>query len=206
MNLQQIEAKIKTLENSITRLNDIEEIKKLQYAYCYYLEHGMWKEVIDLFSDNTESIETSGTGVYLGKEGVRKHFSPGKLFPEFLHVILSINGIIDVDQSGETAQGRWYGLGFLTFSITGKIRPVLALGIYENEFVKENRKWKFKKLHFYNIFHTPYEDGWVKTPSIIASLDHLRNLPEPDRPCTVEKPYPSGYIVPFHYKHPISGK
>ena len=42
----------------------------------------------------------------------------------------------------------------------------MGSGVYENEYIKENGKWKIKKLHYSRIFMSPYEDGWVKTPVI----------------------------------------
>ena len=71
MNLEELEAKIKILEEEIKMLKDVEEIKKLQKIYGYYLNNQMVDEVIDLFSDDTESVEMNG--VYLGKEGARSY-------------------------------------------------------------------------------------------------------------------------------------
>ena len=60
MNLEELEARI-------TGLEDIEAIKKLQRIYAYYLDSDdMRDEIIDLFSDNMESIEIADHGVYLG--------------------------------------------------------------------------------------------------------------------------------------------
>jgi hypothetical protein len=164
----------------------------------------MFDEIIDMFSDNTESIETGGTGVYLGKEGVRKHFSPGEVPPEWLHITMQLSGIVNVDPGGKTAKGRWYGCILQSFTVAKVLRALFSIGIYENEYVKEDGKWKFKKLQFYRIFITPYEDGWVKTPELRPDLE--RGLPLADLPPTLDKPYPSGYNLPFHYKHPVTGK
>jgi len=46
----------------------------------------------------------------------------------------------------------------------GVVRASWSFGEYENEYVKEHGKWKFKKIRYNRIFSTPYEDGWVKTP------------------------------------------
>jgi len=204
MNIEQLEARLKTLEEKVARTEDIEEIKKLQRAYSYYLEHGMFQEIIDLFSEDTESIETGSTGVYLGKEGVRKHFSPSDVNKDWMHVTMPVSGIITVDKDGKTAKGRWYGWICAALPVAKITRAIFQLGVYENEYVKEDGRWKFKKLQYYRIFQSPYEDGWVKTPDIFLDLE--RDLPSPDLPQTIYKPYPSGFVMPFHYKHPVTGK
>ena len=87
--------------------------------------------------------------------------------------------------------------------VEGTWRQYWAHGIYENEYIKENGKWRIKKLHFHLTFRTPYEDGWLKTP-VIGSCTHP--TVKPDKPSTNYRPYPEVATVPFHYKHPITGK
>ena len=204
MNMEQMEARLKELEEKVARAEDIEAIKVLQRAYSYYLEHGMFNEIIDMFSEDTVSIETGSTGVYLGKDGVRKHFSPADVNPNWLHVTMPVSAIITVDPDGKNAKGRWYGWICGALPVAGINRAFFQLGVYENEYVKENGKWLFTKLQYYRIFQSPYEDGWVKTPEIFLDLE--RDLPAPDLPHTMHKPYPSGFVMPFHYKHPVTGE
>ena len=83
MNAEAMESRLKTLEEQVKTLQtllDIEEIKKLQRAYGYYLEHWMAKEIVDLFSDSPDvSLEFPwNEGTYLGKEGVRKYYENRK--------------------------------------------------------------------------------------------------------------------------------
>ena len=73
-NLKALEVRVRRLENEVRILGDIEQIKKLQGIYSYYLDYNMWEEIVDLFSDQTESVEVSDSGVYLGKKGVKKFF------------------------------------------------------------------------------------------------------------------------------------
>jgi hypothetical protein len=73
-------------------------------------------------------------------------------------------------------------------------------GYYENEFVKENGKWFFRKLHWNVTFYTSFEAGWVRIP-----LLGLLTMEAADAPPTAFHPYPSGYRVPYHYPHPITG-
>lgn len=204
MNNEQLESRLKKLEDRVMRQEDIENIKKLQRAYAFYLERGMFPEIIDLFSDDTESIDTGG-GVYLGKEGVKKHFAVKESLPEWLHITMPLSGIVDIDPGGKTAKARWYIMYCVTLRIVDVPRALFGVGIYENEYIKEEGKWKFKKVHNYYIFQTPFEEGWVKTPFV--PFDLYFNLPEPDMPSPYSgKQYPSGVTFPFHYKHPITGK
>lgn len=205
MNLEELQAKVRTLEYRLSTLDDIEEIKRLQRIYGYYLDNCMWDEIIDLFSDDTESIELSDSGVFLGKEGVKKVFNflrDKAQTPGFLHITLQLQGIVDVEPDSKTAKGRWQTIMFLSLPVEKELRQILGHGVYVNEYVKENGKWLFKKLHFNLNFRTPFEEGWVKTPV----MGVIGGTIKPDLPTTVYKPYPSAYKIPFHYKHPITGK
>jgi hypothetical protein len=199
-----LEARIKLLEDEIRYLKDIEEIKKLQRIYGYYLEHWQWRDVIGLFSDEPDaSVEIGDLGVYLGKEGIERFFYREKVSPTYLHVLMQVSGVVDVDSDSKTAKGRWYGFGCFAFDTDDGVKPVWGSGVYENDYTKENGKWKIKKLHYNRIFMSPYEDGWVKTP--VIKLDRsAMSQNKPDRPSTVCKSYPSGYVFPYHYKHPIT--
>ena len=102
MNLEELEARVKTLE-------DIEEVKKLQRSYGYYLEHGMVEEIIDLFADDPDGgFWHAGTGMYRGKEGVRNFFGGycrSSQSTEFIAQLIQLSGIVDVDPNGKTAKG-----------------------------------------------------------------------------------------------------
>ena len=113
MTLYELEARLRTLEA-------IEEIKKLQRAYSYYLEHWEGQHVVELFSDGPNVSVDIGKGVYKGQEGIKQFFLMGKVPPEFLHVLMPISGIVDIDPGGNTAKGRWYGFGCYAFPRGGK--------------------------------------------------------------------------------------
>lgn len=209
MTIEELEAKVKTLEDRLQTLDDIEEIKKLQRIYGYYLDNYMMEEVVDLFSDETESVEVANRGVYLGKTGAHRFFAgaQGQAAPNWImgrH--MQLQGVVNVDQDGKTAKGRWHVLFMSVGNFGAKDLPPRAVwgyGVYENVYVKENGRWLFKKLHFNRYFYTPFEDGWLKTPDAGAIMyDPVK----PDLPSTAYHPYPSKYVVPFHYKHPITGK
>jgi hypothetical protein len=194
------------LEARIRRIEDIEAITKLQRMYGYYLHTYQQDKVIDMFSDNTESIQVADRGLFLGKEGVRKFFGEAlrgsrkrPRQPGDMEIPLQLQAVIDVDKDGKTAKGRWHALIMGAKPVKGVQRQTWAHGIYENEYVKENGEWKFKKFHFNLTFRTPYEDGWLKTPVIDESVDYPV---KPDGMPTAYHPYPSGYTLPFHWDPP----
>ena len=207
--IEVLHKRIRTLEAKLRILEDIEEIKKLQRIYGYYLDNKLWDETIDLFSDHTESIEIGGRGVYLGKKGAeiffKKVLGGGRYGrqPGELHNHMQLQGIVTVDPGGKTAKGRWRAFTQMADLFPNEIKARWGEGVYEIEYVKDNGKWKFKKMHWYRTFSTPYEEGWAKTST--GGLEPSIEFP-PDAPPTVHEPYPSTYVVPFHYKHPITGK
>lgn len=203
---------VEDLEARMTRLEDIKQIEKLQRIYGYYRDYADWQKVVDLFSDDAESVEVADYGVYLGKQGVKRFYLEllGGKPPRvgMLSINMQIQGVITVDPNGKTAKGRWYGYMIEARPIVslheGELRQMWGHGIYENEYVKEDGKWKIKKLHFYLNFRTPYEDGWLKIP-VVGQNGPDKEVP-PDLPPTAYHPYPSGFHVPCHWKHPITGK
>ena len=194
------------LEARLNTLEDVEEINKLQRAYGYYLEHWEKQQLVDLFSDGPDISIDTGRGLYLGQEGIKQFFFTGKRSSEFLHALMQLSGIVDVDPDGKTAKGRWYGFGPHAIPRDGVVRASWSAGEYEDEYIKEDGKWKFRKIHWRLIFSTPYEDGWVKTPIMPVPADFSPIDGFKPKPSTFVEPYPSGDIFPYHYKNPVTGK
>jgi hypothetical protein len=160
-------ASLEELQARIQRLEDVKAIEKLQRIYGYYRDYADWQKIVDLFSDNAELVEVADLGVYKGKENIRKFYlkllgsEPPK--PGELSVQMNVQGVVTVNPDGKTASGRWYGWAMEALPVHslhyGGLRQVWTLGIYENEYVKENSKWLFNKLYYSLTFRTPYEDG-----------------------------------------------
>jgi hypothetical protein len=215
-NTEQLEAMVRNLaarvaemESKLTAARDVQEIEKLQRIYGYYMDVNMMQEVVDLFSDNTESVEVANRGVYLGKAGARRFFvgAQGQAAPGWrMARHFQLQGVTTVNPDGVTAGGRWHVLFLAVSNFGAKDMPPRACwgyGVYENKYVKENGVWLISKLHFNRFLYSPYEDGWLKTPDA-GSI--MYDPVQPDLPPTAYHPYPSQYIVPMHYKHPVTGK
>ena len=80
-------------------------------------------------------------------------------------------------------------------------------GIYGCEYVKQNGAWKIKRLRFDASYTATPASGWV-APERLVPTDTRAPLtgPQADVPRTFSPRYPSGYIFPFHYRHPVTGK
>ena len=217
MNAEEMETQVKTmqeqintLQNEVNRLRDIDEIKTLQRAYGYYLEHWMFQEIIDCFADSPDAAFDSFPGsTFLGKEGVVRYFGHFKEpHPEFLHQLMQVQPVIDVAPDGMTAKGRWYGYGPLAIPTDKGVRESIHSGTYENEYIKQDGKWKILKLRW-KINYTTEPGKGIVNPERIAppGATMLANMPKPDTPRKdIDARYPSGYVFPFHYKHPVTGK
>jgi hypothetical protein len=208
--LYSLEAEVKVLkkqvkdrDKQIRTLQDIEDIKRLQCAYGYYLERWMSDEIIDCFSNSPEVSGTFVEGTYNGPEGIRRYFGKGRVMPlEFLHLVMQVSPVITVAKDGKTAHGRWYGYGTILSRFTTPLDPTYMIVIYEMDYIKEDGTWKILKLRL--NMHYAYTSG--RNPPPAPSGDAPRIKLSPDIWSENDTQYPSGYIYPFHYKHPVTGK
>ena len=216
MNTADMEARIEALENrvkeqqkEIRRLGDIEAIKKLQKAYGYYVEHMMWREIIDCFSDSPDVCLDWLEGKYLGKAGVRKYFERMESMPpEFMHQVMQIAGIVDIEPDGKTARGRWYAFGGIFIPREDGMRRSFVTGIYELVYIKEDGIWKILSLQWVIPYAVRIAEGWalpedVNRPYLAGEFKGPKPDIDIDRN---DGRYLSGYIFPFHYNHPVTGK
>jgi hypothetical protein len=217
MGIEELEARIAFLETKVRRLEDTEAIKKLQRAYGFYLEHWMAEDIVDLFADGPDTTLMVAAGQYRGKDAIRRFFHHGKEAesryapnPEFLHQVMQLSGVVDVDPEGKTAKGRWYGFGANAFPAEGgKVNPGWMDGVYEVDYVKEDEVWKLKKVHWCMTFHAPWTVGFVdpaKREDIKMDRPYQRNPALRPTGAPEETLYPSGFICPFHFKNPVTGR
>jgi hypothetical protein len=200
---------IEELEKQVQLQEDLQEIEHLQRMYGYYFDTQQWQKIVDLFSDNTESVEIVDHGLLYGKKGVEKIYlevigamdrGPRPTWVAF--IVMQIGAVIDVAPDGKSAKGRWQTWLFESKPYGAFPRQEWLHGYYENKYVKENGKWLFSKLHWNNTFCSPVEDGWLNLP-----LMGWMPLPDADAPPTAFHPYPyHRNNVPYHYKHPVTGE
>ncbi|TWO71114.1 nuclear transport factor 2 family protein [Caenimonas sedimenti] len=209
--MQALLARIDALERRVQTAEDTEAINKLTRAYGYYLDKALWDEALDLFTDDC-SIEISALGVYIGKKqaavlfkellgkGPAKSDENGLLWGQ-LYNHLIVQGIVNIDQDGRNASGRWRC--FMQIAEFGK-SAVWGEGPYEMRYRKgEDGIWRIRKLHFYRTYHTPFDEGWAKAKSPAGGV--RAHLPPDLPPSVAYEPWPAVFVPPFHYANPGSG-
>ncbi len=176
------------LEARIARLEDLEEIKKLQSQYVHLLfrqEYQLIVERIFAQEDPDVSIEASDSGVFKGREGIGRFFlqamASEKETPGFFTMHMAVNPVIEVAKDGKKAKAIWFSPG-----ATAKTAARWAWGKFKVDYVKEHGQWRILHSIFLPFFRTSYEKGWWEEP-IAGSL---ASFPvKPDAPPTLYNPY-----------------
>ena len=153
------------LEARIKRLEDIEEIKNLQARYCYFIDTLQMDKVPDLFAENFIAeyvpMATFKTRAEL------MQFLKGADEGSSMMCHQAMTPLIEVD--GDKATGTWYLFGpFTNYLPKGEVANWVQ-GRYDNDYVREDGKWKFSHLRFKFNIQSPYEDGWVKKRMMLRS-------------------------------------
>ncbi|MDB5662519.1 MAG: hypothetical protein JWN59_857 [Sphingomonas bacterium] len=212
------------LTRRMTVQEDIHSIRTLQFKYGYYMDKGLYDEVVDLFAVDGE-LHFMG-GIFRGKAGLRRlycdrlrnSFTDGHNGPVYglLADHMQLQDIVDVGRDGCTAKGRFRA--FLqggSHETKESINPRLPLqwweaGVYENEYVKEGGVWRIKTLDYHMFWQADFETGWAHSKPYEGHF-FAKTYPEdpggPDQ-LTDRVPgfWPETPLVDFHYNHPVTGK
>jgi len=202
-------AQVAQLSAEVDQLEGARAVRKLQRAYGYYVDRGLWDETADLFADDA-TVEIGQDGVYAGKARIKEYLKrlgggqDGLVYGQ-LYEHAQLQPEVDVAADGMTAKGRWREL-----QMTGHFGKdaFWGDGIEENTYVREGGVWKIKSLHVYINFVAPHVGGWPRLQPAAEDwrTDVAKAFP-PDRPPTDRsRPFPDPNIPPFHYRNPVTGR
>lgn len=220
-----LRAEVERLAGELARLQDAAAVRRLQFAYGYYMDKGLYQEVVDLFADDGE-VRFMG-GIFRGKhQGVkrlyvdrfRNTFTRGRNGPVYGFMLehLQLQDIIDVAPDRRTALGR-FRVFLQGGSHTSKTDRTEALplqwweaGVYENTYTREDGVWKIKVLNYCLGWQADYERGWAHSKPHEGPFFHRTYPEDPGGPdeITAERPafWPQTAVVPFHFRHPVTGQ
>lgn len=161
-----------------SRLEAIEDVRRLQRAWGYYMDRGDWIAVAALFSAKGEySIGASGT--FIGPDRIAawlRHVNHGAdgLRQGQLNETLVLQPVIGVADDGMTATARWRVLG-----MAGEYGK--SASWHEDRldaaYVREGGVWKIARLKVSERMAVPYQGGWGANP-----LDALATTGDPAFP------------------------
>ena len=187
-------------------LEDRTEIERLQYAYGYFIDNRMFREMTDLFCDEGAWIEIGQRGRYHGKARIHRFLHQvlgdgrwGLLRDEVINHVQQ-QPIITIADDRERAWSR------ARAQVQGNSPPdtphfLLADGIYENEYVREGGRWKIRGVTVTMTFYAALERARIWFPSAPPS----EAFP-PDAPSQPVDERLGRQFNPWHFAHPITGE
>jgi carotenoid cleavage dioxygenase len=221
--IARLEAQVAELTARLGRAEDVNAIRKLQHTYGYFMDKGLYDEVVQLFAEDGE-LRFMG-GIFKGHAGLRRLYCE-RLRPGFtrrngpafglLCDHIQLQEVIDVAPDGHSAKAR-----FRALLLGGQhdqrpdINPHLPRqwwegGLYENEYVKQGGIWKVKVMGHNLTFQADYEAGWAHQKPYEGAFWRKAYPEDPLGPDEIvsgaDRFWPETPLIPFHYPHPVTGK
>jgi len=220
--IEDLKNAIHLLSRRVEALEDVNAIRKLHYAYGYYIDFCRYDEVVQLFSKTGEVIFMSG--IYRGHASIARLFKTWfqNLFTEgkpgpvdgFVLDHFQMQDIITIADDRKTAKGRFRALLLGGSHESRAYKPqeppeeFSEAGLYENEYVREDGIWKIKKLDYVVQWQAEYGKGLAHTKAhlVPATQIYPANPLGPDEILPkVRKAWPDRSDMPMHYAHPVMG-
>lgn len=213
------ERQITALQNEVGRQADVQTIRKLQFAYGYFMDKCLFDEIVELFAENAV-LHFMG-GVFRGKAGAKRLYGGGSGLngpvDGMLFEHITAQDIVDVTPDRQTAKARFRcfmqgGVHRTKTDAPPQIpKQFWEAGIYENEYVREAGVWKIKVFNYTVVWQAAYEEGWTNSPVEPLMVSHYEetfpaNPRGPDEIGPPPRRWPQAVAVPFHFDHPVTGK
>lgn len=151
------------IENRIDRLESIEAIKKLKHRYMSYCDLGYPPDKLGpLFTE--DAVWTSKEfGHHPGRPAIEAFF--GGISAQIVFAAhLAMNSIVDVD--GDKGTGKWRFLMPCTMMEEGTKVSRWVLGDYDEEYIRVNGVWLFKKIDVLINYNVPHDQSWAQSTSV----------------------------------------
>lgn len=164
------------LERRVAKLEAAREIEALMAEYLYLVDREPDPDRIAALFTADAVWEPRGNlavdqSPARGREEIRELFAavPGGM-PFLAHYITNASVRLAADL--ESAHGRWHAFELMTL----KEPPVqmVQLAWYENDFVREDGRWRIAHIRFEDSLSFPYLEGWAETRfvSLVTGESH----------------------------------
>ena len=154
-----------SLEERITRLEDIEAIKKLKYQYAAYCDDKYNPDgMVSIFTPDARWVVSGVGGDARGHAELRKVMaSLASTVTWALHYMIAPS--VELAADGQSATGKFYLFCLFTLAHEddrSKQDAMMSLGKYTDKFVKLNGRWYFKELNGVIDHGAEWTKGWVQ--------------------------------------------
>ena len=159
-----------TLEERVQRLEDLEEIRRLLEEYARCLDAGDHAAYAELFTEDGE-LDFARLGHAKDRAQLNAFFNRLESQPPQAGDRQVPLGISFVKQYIHNhvihLQGdRGTGFSYLEARPIYKGESYLVAARYDDEYVKQNGQWKFKKMGLVPHFMVPLREGWAQEDRI----------------------------------------
>jgi hypothetical protein len=149
-----LEARIAALEARVQELQDRNEIQELRFSYHVAINEKKPEMIPELFAEDS-SIDFAHLGKAQGKAQIAAFYKQAlsDLVPfvkQFIH-----NHIIALH--GDTGAG----LSYLEATPIFNGESFLVAARFDDEYIRENGRWKFRKMRLVPYFMVPLKEGWA---------------------------------------------
>lgn len=147
---------LKGLEARIRVLEDIEDIKRLKSRYWRFIDYKRWDDLSGCFTADV-SLDVASRMKVSGREALL----------QFLKQLLGKESVTtahhghspDIEVTGEkTAKGYWVLRDTILDSSTNT--EMKGRGFYEDDYVKEDGRWKMKSIKISYLFTEGQKRGY----------------------------------------------
>jgi len=132
-----------TLEERITRLEDIESIRQLQAKYQRCLDTRDFDGIAECFADEVSSAYGNGKMAYEGKENVLAFLR--KVMTAYIPSTHLIHGG-EIDVDSPCAHAKWYLEDYLNHKIF--LLKLHGAAIYDVDYIKRDGRWQITKIGY----------------------------------------------------------
>jgi len=147
------------LEAEIRVLKDIEAIKRLKHKYCRCIDTKLWDELIDCFSGDASAEYYRPEWQFHGAKAIVQWIreADGR---DYIHGVHQCHNP-EIDVTGDTtAKGVW---ALYSYSVDRQADRVSRfVGLYHDEYIKENGVWKIKSTKSSYIIR----EIWDRAPKL----------------------------------------
>jgi len=160
-----LEARLSALEAKVRELADLEEIRDLRFRYHEYVNEAKFSEIASLFTEDGELLFGHLGNAY-GRDEINRFFGGLLVKPDargktkeprlsrvrqFIH-----NHVVEIH--GDRANG----FSYLEAKPVYKGESYVVAARYDDEYVRHNGEWKFKKMALTPYFMVPLKEGWAQ--------------------------------------------